>query len=39
MTLVEAHISGVGINALNLIAKKKVTNIVNIASSLLPFLR
>jgi hypothetical protein len=39
MTLVEAHISGVGIDALNLIVKKRVTNIVNIASFLLAFLR
>jgi hypothetical protein len=37
MTLVEAHISGVGIDVLNLIAKKRVTNTVNIASSLLAF--
>jgi hypothetical protein len=39
MTLVEAHISGVGIDALNLIAKKRVTNIVNIGSFLLAFLK
>jgi hypothetical protein len=39
VTVVEAHILGVGIDALNLIAKKRVTNAVNIASSLLAFLR
>jgi hypothetical protein len=39
MTLVDIHISGVGIDALNLIAKKKVTNTISIASSLLAFLR
>jgi hypothetical protein len=39
MTLVEAHISGVGIDALNLIAKKRVTNTLNIASSLFAYLR
>jgi hypothetical protein len=39
MTLVEAHISGVGIDVLNLIAKKKVTNTINIASFLLVFIR
>jgi hypothetical protein len=36
MTLVKAHISGVGID---LIAKKRVTNTINIASFLLAFLR
>jgi hypothetical protein len=39
MSLVEADISGVGIDALNLIAKKRVTNTLNIASSLFAFLR
>jgi hypothetical protein len=39
MTLVEAHILGMGIDVLNLIAKKRVTNTVNIVSSLLAFLR
>jgi hypothetical protein len=39
MTLVEVHISGVGIDALNLITKKRVTNIINIASPLLAFFR
>jgi hypothetical protein len=39
MTLVEAHTSGVGIDALNLIAKKRVLNTVNIASFLLAFKR
>jgi hypothetical protein len=39
MTLVEAHILGMGIDVLNLIAKKRVTNIVNIATSLLAVLR
>jgi hypothetical protein len=39
MTLVEAHILGVDIDVLNLIAKKRVTNIINIASFLLVFLR
>jgi hypothetical protein len=37
MTFVEAHISGVGLDALNLIAKKRVPNTVNIASPLLAF--
>jgi hypothetical protein len=39
MTLVEAHIAGVDIGVLNLIAKKRVTNTIYIASSLLAFLR
>jgi hypothetical protein len=39
MTLVEVHIPGMGIDVLNLIAKKRVTNIIHIASSLLAFLR
>jgi hypothetical protein len=39
MTLVKVHTSGVGIDVFNLIAKKRVTNIVNIASFLLVFSR